>query len=286
MHLLKHPHRSLPLAGACLAALLAASTLPAVAQSTTPPALATGDTERVLVQVPYVELHIGPHRYYPVFFVAKQDEWITVLFSRGDFLRVRTANGQEGWVLREELESSLRAAGIDKNWRDKLMDEYITNRFTLGYGIGRLSTETRFQFWGAYQLDQNWAIEASLNKMLGRFDGTTMWQVDLVATPWPEWTVVPYAAAGVGQLRDLAQNQDGSKPTASAYEVNLRTGVSYKIGRHYGARLEGAYYQAVHVGHAAPSFDSLLNGAPNRPAPSDHRTNHFGSIMASLSYSF
>ncbi len=60
---------------------------------------------------PYIELRTGPGRGYPVFFVAGRDEWIEILLRQTDWFKVRTANGQEGWVNRAQLETTLTEAG-------------------------------------------------------------------------------------------------------------------------------------------------------------------------------
>jgi len=298
------PHTP-PLALSAFAVVvMACASAPTHAQSTstTESAVAVSGTdtneraERVQVVVPYVELHLRPHRYFPVFFVVKRDEWLTIIDSQGDFLLIRGPNGQEGWVLREELESSLRAAGVGKSWRDQFLDDYVNKRLTLGAGIGRFSTESRGQVWAGYAIGDNLSLEGSLNQMYGRFAGAGMWQLDVVAFPWSRGEFAPYAGVGVGQLKDYSDHRasfvrkkDGtyiSVPKATAYQLNLRAGLDYKLGQHYGVRVEGAYYAAVHVGHSAPTFDSLVTGGSDYPPSSDHRVGNFSSLMASFSYSF
>ena len=64
----------------------------------------------LVVTDPYLEMHSGPGRGFPVIYVIGRDELVTVLYSRTDWYKVRASRGNEGWVRRAEL--SRRACGI------------------------------------------------------------------------------------------------------------------------------------------------------------------------------
>ena len=53
---------------------------------------------QLLVAQPYLELHTGPGRGYPVFHAVPRDESVDVLFRRTDWFKVRTERGVEGWA--------------------------------------------------------------------------------------------------------------------------------------------------------------------------------------------
>ena len=63
-----------------------------------PPARAADAPERLRVADPYLELHTGPGRGFPVFFVVARDEWVEVQMRSTDWYKVRADNGKEGWV--------------------------------------------------------------------------------------------------------------------------------------------------------------------------------------------
>src|SRR5580658_7610278 len=65
----------------------------------------------LVVTEPYLEMHSGPGRGFPVIYVAERDELVTVLFSRTDWYKIRASGGQEGWVRRTDLSRTLLASG-------------------------------------------------------------------------------------------------------------------------------------------------------------------------------
>src|SRR5205085_51859 len=68
-----------------------------------PPARAAdAPLERLQVTDPYLELHTGPGRGYPVFFVVAREEWVAVELRYTDWFKVRTDAGKEGWVHRRQ----------------------------------------------------------------------------------------------------------------------------------------------------------------------------------------
>src|ERR1700678_2273504 len=66
---------------------------------------------QLVVTAPYLEMHSGPGRGYPVIYVIGRDEIVTVLFSRTDWYKVRAAHGEEGWARRADLAVTNLAGG-------------------------------------------------------------------------------------------------------------------------------------------------------------------------------
>ena len=62
-------------------------------------ALARNSSVELVVTAPYLEMHTGPGRGYPVFYVVGRGETLVVLYSRTDWYKVRAPRGQEGLVL-------------------------------------------------------------------------------------------------------------------------------------------------------------------------------------------
>src|SRR5258708_2467453 len=65
----------------------------------------------LVVTDPYLEMHSGPGRGFPVVYVIGRDELLTVLYSRTDWFKVRAPHGEEGWVRRADLARTLLESG-------------------------------------------------------------------------------------------------------------------------------------------------------------------------------
>ena len=61
------------------------------------------NSDRLQVADPFLEVHTGPGRGYPVFYVVEKGQWVVVEFRRTDWYRVRAEGGQTGWVPRKQL---------------------------------------------------------------------------------------------------------------------------------------------------------------------------------------
>jgi curli biogenesis system outer membrane secretion channel CsgG len=69
---------------------------PAQPAASAPPASAS--SEIVSVKVNSLNVRSGPGKNYSVIFTARRGERLTVLERSGDWIRVRSANGKEGWT--------------------------------------------------------------------------------------------------------------------------------------------------------------------------------------------
>ena len=66
---------------------------------------------QVKVAEPFVEVHTGPGRGYPVFHVVERDASLTLLFQRAGWIKVETLRGRVGWVPRRALTATLDGKG-------------------------------------------------------------------------------------------------------------------------------------------------------------------------------
>ena len=98
-------------------------------------------SEQLQVTDPYVELHTGPGRGFPVFHVVPRKEWIEIELSQSDWFKGRTLGGKLGWVQRQQLQTTLTAAGDVKTFRDVLLDDYLSRRVQLGAAWGQFNSE-------------------------------------------------------------------------------------------------------------------------------------------------
>ena len=146
-----------PFFARCLVAvaMLAGMAIPAARAAD---ADATSTTERLQIADPYIELRTGPGRGFPVFFVAARSEFIEVELRHTDWFKVRTDGGKIGWVSRQQLQTTLTAAGGTKTFRDTLLDDYLSRRVQLGAAWGRFKSEPMLKLWTSYRVSETLSV--------------------------------------------------------------------------------------------------------------------------------
>lgn len=158
--------------------------------------------ERVQVAEPFVELHTGPGRGFPVFDVVKRGAWLELDARRTDWYHAHTEDGKEGWVSREDLSGTLTEAGTPKTLRDVLVDNYLARRLELGILTGQVEGETLVGLRVDYRLHDFFATEVALTQVSGAYNASRLLSLALVSQPFPTWRVSPFLQVGVGRFDD------------------------------------------------------------------------------------
>jgi hypothetical protein len=205
---------------------------------------ADADAERLQVTDPYLELHTGPGRGYPVFFVAARDEWIVIELRHTDWYKVRTAGGKQGWVHRRQLESTLTAAGGKKTFRDLMLDDYLTRRVELGASWGRFKSEPMLKLWTSYKLADTIALEGTLGQVQGVFSGTDFWHLNLHSEPWSDRRLSPFFGIGFGKFKNFPNLSLIGAQTTDAKLANGVIGVRYHLTDRFVLRADYSLYTA------------------------------------------
>ena len=200
--------------------------------------------ERVQVAGPYLELRTGPGRGYPVFFVAERSEWIEIELRHTDWFRVRTAGGKQGWVVREQLETTLTEAGAQKTFRDVLLDDYLKRRVELGAAWGRFKTEPMLKFWTGVKFSDAIGAELTLGQVQGLYSGTDFWHVNLTSEPWADQRFSPFFGVGVGKFKNIPNTSLVSAITTNAKLADAVVGVRYHLSDRFVLRADYSFYTA------------------------------------------
>src|SRR5262245_43995667 len=142
------------------------------------PLHAAEETETLIVADPYIELRTGPGRGYPIFYVAARDEKIQILLRHTDWYKIRAEKGQEGWVNRTQLETTLTEAGGKKTFRDIALDDYLARRLELGAAYGQFKGEPMLKVWTGYRFTDTLSVEGTIGQVQGVFSGTDLWHIN------------------------------------------------------------------------------------------------------------
>ena len=232
-------------AGASAMALALFAVLPLAAQAQQP---ASGDkaaaSERLRVADPFLELHTGPGRGYPVFFVVERGQTVSVELRRTDWFRVRAEGGQVGWVPRRQLEATLTEGGVAKSFRDILLDDYLARRVEFGGGGGQFGGEPVIKLWLGLRLAETVSVELAGGQVQGTFSGTDFWHLGLALEPWAHQRLSPFIGVGIGTFRNIPNRSLVDAAVTNAKLAHATAGLRWYISERLVVRAETTLYTA------------------------------------------
>ncbi len=233
------------------------------APATASPAPRPGDpllAERLQVAAPFLEMHTGPGRGYPVFFVVEKAQWVAVELRRTDWYRVRAEGGQVGWVPREALASTLTAAGGTKTFRDLLLDDYLKRRVDFTGGWGRFRGEPMLRLGLQARVADTVGVELVVGQVQGLFSGTDFWHVSLVSEPYSDRRWSPYFSVGLGKFRNIPNSSlvDATPVDANLAQASL--GLRWYLSERFIARLDWTLHTAFVSDTRSTEYRSVTAG--------------------------
>ena len=199
---------------------------------------------QLFVTEPYLELHTGPGRGYPVFHSVPRDESVTVLFRRTDWFKVRTERGVEGWAAQREMLKTVLADGSP--FKFELGDQagFSSHRYELGIFAGEYGGANLISAYWSMSFNPQLALELSAGQFLGRFSNGEMGDVGLTHVISPESRWSPFLMLGTGVVH--------TEPKATLVTPSNRTeqtayaggGIRYYLTRRFFLRAE---YKAHYI---------------------------------------
>jgi len=165
------------------------------------PARAAHQPLQLFVVRPYLELHTGPGRGYPVTQVVGRGESLDVLYRRTDWFKVRTGRGIEGWASVRDLSQTVLADGGPFTVDMGNLAAFRSHRWEAGALAGAYAGATLISAYGALSLTDNLKAEADVSQFLGNVSNGFLIDIGLAHVFVPEWRVSPFVTMGTGITR-------------------------------------------------------------------------------------
>ena len=165
-----------------------------------PTALAADRYKTVSVAEPYLEMRTGPGIGFPKFYVVDRGETVEVMKRRTDWFLVRTPNGKEGWVDRDQMELTLQPDGDIVDFEAADQGDFTNSRWELGVLAGDFGGANILSVYGAYSINPNVGIEMWGSQILGNFSNGWMGSVNVIHETWPDWRISPFFTLGAGVI--------------------------------------------------------------------------------------
>lgn len=154
--------------------------------------------QKVLVADPFIELHTGPGRGFPVFHVVERGREVVIVKRRTDWFQVRTSQEVEGWVPRAQMAATLMPEGTPLDLHEPTRENYMSRRWQGGVMAGDYAGASLISVFGGYSFSDNLSIELTANHILGEFSNGFSATLGLMHVFAPEWRLSPYFVLGTG----------------------------------------------------------------------------------------
>ena len=157
--------------------------------------LAEEEYVQVKVIDAFIELHTGPGRGFPIFFVAEQGEWIEILKSKTTWYKVKLKSEKLGWVNKDQLKKTLTVDDEAVIIDDPDFEEYLNRDWEMGVLSGDFEGAPLIALYGGYHFTKNLSTELTVSQALGNFSEIRTATINVINEPFPDLqplTWVPY----------------------------------------------------------------------------------------------
>ena len=193
---------------------------------------------QLFVTEPYLELHTGPGRGYPVFHVVPRDASIDVLFRRTDWFKVRTEQGVEGWAAQRDMLKMVLADGSTFKFDVGDRNGFTSHRWEMGMFAGQYGSSTEVSGYMSFSLNSQLALEGAVAQFFGTYSNGVTGDLGFAHVIVPEARWSPFLTIGVG----LVHTQPKSTLVASADRTEQSAyvggGVRFYLTRRFFLRAE------------------------------------------------
>jgi Bacterial SH3 domain len=193
---------------------------------------------QVFVVAPYLELHTGPGRGYPVFDVVDRDGSVDVLAHYTEWFKVRTERDVVGWVSERDMAHTVLADGSAFTFERGDRAGFTSHRFEMGMFAGEYGGATLISAYSSFSFNSQLALELSVGQFLGNASNGVVGDIGLTHVFLPEWRWSPFVMIGTGIVH--------TEPKATLVQPLNRTeqtayvggGVRYYLTRRFFLRAE------------------------------------------------
>ncbi len=163
----------------------------------------------------FVEMHTGPGRGYPVFYVAERGEKVELLKQRTSWIKVRTmprgpmdvdrdgnpipgSNTKEGWVRVSSIAKAEDEYGQPLALNFPQLENFSDRRWEMGIMLGDFGGSDVISGYTGFHFTRNLSLEVELSENFGSFSSGQSATLNLVHQPFPDTRYSPFFTLGGG----------------------------------------------------------------------------------------
>lgn len=203
----------------------------------------------VVVSDPYIEMHTGPGRGYPIFYVAGQGDKVTLLKRKTDWFKVRLPRGsfdaREGWVHVSQLGHTLDLDGNPLIVPKTGMDAFSSRRWEFGLGGGAIDGAATINSYLAFNLNPYVGVQGEIAQILGDYSDGYMGTVSVFLRPFPASRISPFFNIGTGVVHVSPQTTIVQAEDLDDEIVHAGLGADVYLSRKFMLRMEYARHTVL-----------------------------------------
>jgi hypothetical protein len=187
---------------------------------------------------PYIEVHSGPGRGYPIFYVGEWGEQVTLLTRRPDWYEVKLQNGKIGWTHASQISRTIQTTGEPADLPTVSYGDYLKNRWRTGFSVGsfmkgELESSELFSFTLGYRPFSWLGAEIEYGEFYGSDVQGNLRSFNLVIEPFSEWKMSPILLLGRGVMAIDTQPKLVPLNIKDSDFNQYGLGFNYYIGRNF-----------------------------------------------------
>jgi hypothetical protein len=197
---------------------------------------------KVTIADPFVELHTGAGTGYPIFHIVDRGSQISILKQRTNWIKIRAANGEVGWVSRDQMQQTLLPSGEKLTITEADQSDFRRRQWMLGATGGEFENAPIITLFTAYSFSENLAAEISFGQSVGNVSSSTILKANLLMQAFPEVSYSPFFTLGVGNIKvtPSATLISSNRRDNSVAQVGI--GIQHYINRRFIFRFEYSEY--------------------------------------------
>lgn len=223
-------------------------------------AVVAAEEWRVQIADPYIDIHTGPGRGYPVFHVVEEGAWITLIKRRTQWIKVRSPRGQEGWVHRQQLARTLDETGSYVALEERTLEDFFRPHGEVGVMVGELDNITSLTVHGGFAFTENLQVDLMWTEAAGSFASTRLINLGLQHHLYPRWRISPYVLIGVGDVRVEPRTVLVQSDIRSERGVHAGAGLRVYLTREFLLRTEYRNYVVLTTDNNNDEFEEWRTG--------------------------
>lgn len=198
------------------------------------------NTARLIIEVPFVELHSGPGVGYPVINIIEYQESVKVLVKRTNWLKIEDKRGNQGWFHQNAL-IKVSLDGEQVSLTEIQLNDFQQRTWEGGVMYGDLNGSSFYNVSLGYIFNPVISTELSIGKSQGDISDNTIYDLMLISQPLPELTISPYLGVGVGIINTEPHSILADAKTRENTLIAGAIGAKYYLTRNFILRAEYKY---------------------------------------------